>query len=233
MATVQFNLLPDVKMKSVKAQRGKGLIISIAFLVSIAAIAVFIVLFVSVNLVQKKMLNDADGDIAKYSKELKEIPNIDKILTVQNQLNSLSSLHQSKHITSRIFIYLPQVTPASVKISNINLDLTTNTMTIDGTADSQLSVNTFVDTLKFTNYKVGEQGKEVKAFPSVTESSFSISQGDVSYSLSMTFDPTLFANNLLDSEGRSQTPILVVPKLTSTHAADPASALFNDQGNQE
>ena len=49
-----------------------------------------------------------------------------------------------------------------------------------------------------------------------------------------TFDPNLFSNNLLNSEGQTQTPVLVVPKLTSTHAAlnDPASQLFNDEGGQ-
>ena len=146
----------------------------------------------------------------------------------------MSGLHQNKHITSRIFTYLPQVTPANVQISRISLDLGSGVITIDGTADSQISVNTFIDTLKFTNYKVGEQGQETKAFPTVTETSYSINPGTVNYSLSITFDPTLFANNLLDDQGRPQTPTLVVPKQTTTHATtDAASPLFKTEEGQQ
>jgi len=231
MASVQFNLLPDVKMSHVKAQRSKNLVASAAVLASAVAIGIFAVLFLSVNVVQKKMLSDADGDIKRYTADLEAIPNIENILTVQNQLNSLKGLHQGKHITSRIFTYLPQVTPANVTISKLGLDVSTNTLTIDGTADSQVSVNTFIDTLKFTNFKIGEQGAQTKAFPSVTESTFSINPGNVSYGLTITFDPQLFANSQLDSEGKPVTPTLVVPKLTTTHAAS-GSALFKTEGGQ-
>ena len=234
MNNVQFNLLPELKMTHVKASRTRALVVSTAVLVSGVTIGLFLLLFLSVNVVQKKQIGDADKDIAKYTAELKAVPNIDKILTIQNQLKSLTGLHQAKHITSRIFTYLPQVTPANVKISRISLDFATSTIAIDGTADTQVSVNTFVDTLKFTEYKVGEQGATGKAFSTVTESSFSINPGNVSYGLTVTFDPTLFANNLLDSEGRSQTPVLVVPKLTTTHATsnDPGNSLFNNEGGQ-
>ena len=234
MPGVQFNLLPDIKMKRVQAQRSKSLIVSIAFLASAVAIGVLVVVFFSVAVVQKKMLSDADADIVKYSKELKTIPDIEKKLTIQNQLNTLPDLHQKKHITSRIFSYLPVVTPSQVTISRISLDLANNTMVIDGNADSHLTVNTFIDTLKFTTYKVGDQDSGAKAFPSVTESSFAVGQGNVSYGLTISFDPALFANNLLDSEGRPQTPQLVVPQLTTTHASanNSTEKIFQDEAGQ-
>jgi len=229
---VQFNLLPDVKAQYVKAQRSKSLITSVAILVSAVAIGIFVVMFLSVSVVQKKILSDADGAIERYTKELKDIPNIEEILTIQNQLDSLSGLHQNKHISSRLFSYLPQVTPAEVKISRVNLDFLSNTMVIDGTAPSQIAINTFIDTLKFTTFKVGDQDQGW-AFPSVTESSFSINAGQVSYGISLTFDPKLFANNLTDGNGAIQTPILVVPQTVTTHAGDPANPLFNSQGGEQ
>jgi len=220
-------------MKYVQAQRSRNMVVSLAFLVSAVSLGALVVLFLSVNVVQKKMLSDADGDIEKYSKELNEIPNIDKILTIQSQLDSLPDLHQNKHITSRIFTYLPQVTPANASISRLGIDMSSNIMTIDGEADSQVTVNTFIDTLKFTTYKIGNEDSGAKAFPTVTESSFAINDGRVNYGLTITFDPKLFANNLLDSEGRPQTPTLVVPQLTTTHASanNPSDILFR-QGEQ-
>ena len=230
MASVQFNLLPDLKMNTVKANRNRSVVVKIAVIVTLISVGLVALLFASVNIVQKKQMGDADKDIARLTEELKAIPNIENILTIQNQLKSLSSLHQSKHVASRIFGYLPQVTPANTTISSINLDLSTNTMTISGTAASQLAVNTFVDTLKFTKYKVGEGGQENTAFPTVTESSFALSSQGASYSLSVSFDPNLFANNLKDDSGATQAPTLVVPKLTTTHATsgDPNDVLFEE-----
>ena len=234
MSNVQFNLLPDVKMTYVKAQRTKNLVITGAFIVSGIAIGLFVILFLSVNVVQKKMLGDADKDIARYTAQLQAVPDIEQALTIQNQLTSLSNLHQSKHISSRIFDYLAQITPANVTITQINLDYVANTMTLTGKADSQLSVNKFIDTLRYANYKTGSDISKDKAFTKVTETTFSIASGDVSYGLSANFNPALFANNIVDSEGKSITPVIVVPDLTTTHANpdDPANGLFNQQGQQ-
>lgn len=233
MSDIQFNLLPDAKMTRVKAQRSRSLVTSVAIVVSAIAIGLFAILFLSVNVYQKKQMGDADKDIVKYTAQLKNVPKVTEALTSQSQLVSLSNLHQQKHISSRIFAYLPQVTPSNVKISRVNLDFAANTLIIDGTADSQVAINTFIDTLKFTTYKIGDKDTGSKAFPTVTESSFSIASGSVSFGLSLTFDPNLFSNTL-NSEGQPQTPVLVVPKLTTTHASqdDPASQLFNEQGGQ-
>lgn len=234
MSKVQFNLLPDAKLTHVKTQRTKGLVVSIAFLASAVALALLAILFLSVQAVQKKMIGDADKNITRLTKELKAVPNIEKALTIQNQLNSLPDLHQKKHITSRIFSYLPQVTPANITISRLDINLAEGTMAIDGRADSQVAVNTFIDTLKFTTYKVGGTDSGKNAFPTVTQSAFTINPGNVTYGLTITFDPVLFANDQLDDSGKALTPELVVPKLTTTHASASSSAeqIFQEGGGQ-
>jgi Tfp pilus assembly protein PilN len=234
MSTVQFNLLPDVKMTYVKAQRSQKLIISISVLVSAAAIALFVVVFFSVNIVQKKMLNDANKDIVSYTKSVKDVSNIDEALTIQNQLASLSTLHQNKHIPSRIFDYLAQITPQKVSVSQITIDFVSNTISITGKADSQYSVNKFIDTLRYANYKtVGDVSKD-KAFTGVTETNFSVASGEVSYTLTASFNPILFSNNILSTDGKLVTPVIVVPDLTTTHSNpnDPANGLFNQGGSR-
>lgn len=226
MNRAQFNLLPDAKLAAVKTNRSRSLLISAVFLVSAISAAIFLILLTTAGLVQKKQLSDADKKIAQKTQELKNIPGLDKIVSVQNQLNTLVSLHQNKHVSSRIFSYLPEVTPTNVAITRLAMDMKTNTMQIDGTANSQTAVNTFIDTLKFTNYIINSGDSPKSAFPSVIESSFSIGAGgSVTYSLNVTYDPALFSNNNLDSSGRSITPDLQVPKQTTTRSVsdDPAN----------
>lgn len=226
MNTLEFNLLPDVKMAYVKAARTRSLVIMTSALVSAGALALLIIVFFGVDIVQKSQLTKADKSIASYTSQLKAIPNVNKIVTVQNQLQSLVGLHQAKHISSRLFTYLPAVTPTKAHVNSIKLDLSASTMEINGTADSHQTINTFIDTLKFTKYKVGSDSSTKSAFPSVLEAAFSLdsNQTSASYTINATFDPVLFSN---PADG--QTATLVVPNLTSTRSVveDPANTLFN------
>jgi Tfp pilus assembly protein PilN len=228
MSRFQINLLPDIKQEFEKARRTRNLVLSTAILITIASVALFIVVFTAVDVVQKQQLGSANTSLNKANTQLKAIPDLAKITTVQNQLQTLVSLHQGKYITSRIFNYLPQVTPSNASIGKLDVDLAATTMIISGNADSQATVNSFIDTLKLTTYKVGTNDSDHKAFPSVVESSFTINQSNVSYALDIQFDAKLFANNLLDSQGKAQIPKLTVPKVTNTQSGD-SSNLFQAQ----
>lgn len=225
MSALQFNLLPELKVKYIKAQKTKKIVATNALIVTGASFAIFLIMAATVYLVQKKQLSDADKEVERYSQQLGAIENLDEVLTVQNQLTSLSDLHRGKHIGSRLFTYLPQVTPSNTKIGNLSINFEEYKMQIDGTADSQHTVNTFADTLKFTKFKVAGSDEERDAFPSVVQSSFAITTTGVSYGLTVTFAPELFKNTSL------QTPQLAVPQLTTTRSAlgDPRNTLFNGQ----
>lgn len=229
MNRVEFNLLPDVKMDVVKAARVRSTIISISFLAAIASLVIFLLLAFTVYGVQKKQLSDANKDISAANERLKGIDGLPRILTVQNQLQTLTGLHQSKHASARIFSYLPQVTPTNVSIGSLTVDLAANTMQISGTANSQHAVNTFIDTLKFTKYTISGDNSRPSAFLKVIETNFAITGNQVSYLLDISFDPVLFSN--------SQTaPVLQVPSLTTTRSVleDPSNLLFNGQtGNNK
>jgi Tfp pilus assembly protein PilN len=215
MSKVQFNLLPDLKLEYNKTQRLRKTVNSAAILICLISLGLFILLLLSVAVVQKKQMSDAGKELDSVSKKLNSIPELNTIVTVQNQLQALSGLHQSKHITSRVFVFLPQLTPSGVSINKLNLDLGQQTLVIGGQADSQKTVNAFVDTLKATTFKVNDQDTTAKAFPSVLESGFTINQTNVNYTINMTFDPKLFANNLTDSQGRPAAPKLIIPQFSS------------------
>jgi Tfp pilus assembly protein PilN len=231
MSRIQFNLLPDVKLQYLKTHRTKNLVMTICVIASGVSLTILLLLLFTVQLVQKKELKDAQTALNTANSQLSDISDLNKIVTVQNQLSSLANLHQNKHATDRIFDYLKQVTPSKASINRLNIDLAQNTMSISGNADAQKTVNTYVDTLKFTTFKVSDSDSPHPAFTNVVETSFAINAGNVSYQLDMSFDPKLFANNLLDAQGKPQKPQLNVPTLTTTRSAidDPSNQLFQQQ----
>ncbi|HEX5448051.1 MAG TPA: PilN domain-containing protein [Candidatus Saccharimonadales bacterium] len=227
MSFVQFNLLPDIKLEFDKAKRTRRFVYGLSFLAVAVVVALFIVSFVVVNVLQKKLLNDANKDINTYSQKLKSTPDLAKILTIQNQLGALPDLHKQKHISSRLLAYLPQITPTKVFIGKLDLDTTANTLEITGTADAVSSVNKFVDTIKFTSYMLNnDQSTKKLAFNDVILTKVDRNDKYASYTIDASFDPALF-------DATNTNLQLVVPKETTTrsvlNAPNPNSPLFNGQ----
>jgi Tfp pilus assembly protein PilN len=207
----EFNLLPDIKLAYIKAERQKQLIVSISVIASIAAVVVLALLLLFVDVVQKGSLSSVSIDIKHYSSQLQGTKDLNKILTVQNQLAALPALEKQNPLTSRIFGYLTQVTPAQVGIANLAADFTQNTMTITGTADSLATVNTYVDTLKFTTYKTDSATTNSLAFSNVVLSTFSRDSKSATYTIACSFDPAIFSQ-------ASNNVSLTVPKIISTRS---------------
>ncbi len=223
---IQFNLLPDVKLEFMKAQRMRRLILGISVLASVVAL-VILVLLVGANQLGKKHLSDLSSDINKESKQLQAEPQINNILTVQNQLESLTGLHATKPSVARLFDYLNRLTPAQVSITNYTSDFTVQSVTITGSADSLSSVNQYVDTLKFTKYSLKDDPKtHLPAFKNIVLSAFSLGSATAAktqaatYSISFSYDPTIF--------DITKTVELSVPSLVTTRSttSQPVNDLF-------
>jgi hypothetical protein len=207
---IQFNLLPDVKLEFIKARRSKHMVLLIASGVTIFSLVVFILLFSIVNIFQTKHINDLNKDIAKYTATLKAIPDVDKILTIQNQLGNLTALHDQKPISSRTITYLEQLTPAKATISDAKVDFAARTISITGNADALSTVNKYVDTLKFTDYTVAGSTDATKAFSDVVLGSFTVGEKGVTYDITLNFDSAIF--------DATKQVNLVVPKIISTRS---------------
>lgn len=207
---IQFNLLPDVKQEYIKARRTRHSVIVISMLAASVSLFIFVTLFLTVYVFQKARIRNLDSSIAEQTQTLKETKDLDKILTIQNQLNSLPALHDQKPVSSRLFAYMTQLTPAQVSVGKLDLDYQAKTLAITGTADSLSTINKFVDTLKFTTYT--SDGREVteKPFSSVVLSSFTKTDKDATYQITFKFDSAIF-----DS---SKAIALVVPKIISTRS---------------
>jgi Tfp pilus assembly protein PilN len=196
---IQFNLLPDIKLEYVRAQKTKRTITTLATLVTGSALAIMVVFFLGVQL-QNRHINNLTNDIADTSTKLEGIDDLDRILTVQSQLNTLGELHDGKPVMSRLQKFIDQFTPAQVSYAEINIDLELNTMTLTGSADSIRTVNKFVDTIKFTEYKQLLDGEEVAddsqqlAFKNVVLASFGKDDKGTSYEITLEYDPVIFSS---------------------------------------
>lgn len=223
--TVQFNLLPDVKIQYLKARRQKHLVVLISALATIAGIAILAILLSVVYVAQKKNLSDLNKDIKSNSKQLQSTTDLNKILTVQNQLAALSGLHQDKPQVTRLASYLSEVTPVQASIAKINVDFKGNIVTINGSADSNVTINKFTDTLKFTTYgpkDSNEKGKD--AFSNVVLSNFTRTDKAATYTITASFDPAIFSSQ--------EDVVLTVPQITSTRSAiEQPGALFQGSTN--
>lgn len=223
---IQFNLLPSIKLDYVKAKRTKRLTMLGAVLVSGVSLLILVLLFANVQL-QAKHSRDLSQDIKSQSKKLKDTQDISSILTVQNQLNSLSDLHANKPEAARIFDYLKQVTPAGVTISNVEVDFELSTITVKGNAASITAVNTYADTLKFTTFKAGDDTNTANAFSEVVLGSIGTGgeNGAVDYNLGFKFDAKIFSNI-------SPVTLVVPNKVTNASQVDGPGSVFESGGTQ-
>ena len=224
---IQFNLLPDIKNQYLQTQRTKRLIIVTSAAISGLFITAFASMLILVTVVQKNHIKNLQKDIENSLTEIKKVPDLEKILTIQNQLGSLTALHDAKPVTSRLYNYLVQITPRDATISSVDLSFEGDTIKLAGIAKNLEVVNKFVDTIKFTNYELTTNETPAKvtaatAFSDVVLDGFSSGRqsqtaSQVSYSISFKFNPIIFSINK-DSANKPQTVALKVPQIISTRS---------------
>jgi Tfp pilus assembly protein PilN len=226
---IQINLLPDVKQHFMKAQRTQRLVTTTAFIVTASALALFVLLFLAVNIWQKQRIKDLNSDITRLSDQLKNTPDLDRVLTVQQQLKSLPTLHDQKPAAKRLAGYISQVTPAAVTVAEFKVDFAAHTFDITGQTDKLENVNKFVDTLKFTKYKLTPADQEEKpAFSSVVLKTFGRDNNTASYNITLVFDPIIF-------DAKSKELVLIVPQnfITTRSETERPAALFETPAETE
>ncbi len=219
---IQFNMLPQVKIDYIKTKRLKRAVIagSVAF----AGLSIAIVLVtLSLSAVQKRHLSNLDKDIKKLTAELESIPDLSKMLSVQNQLNTLPTLYAGRPAVKRLPGYLDQTTPSgTIGLNRVTVDFSTSKLEVAGTGKSLEEVNRYVDTLKFTSYRVGDVAETTPAFTDVVLGTFGRDDKGASFTITLTFNPAIF--------DQSQDIQLVIPQIVTTRSQveSQTTNLFND-----
>lgn len=232
---ITLNLLPDIKRQYIKAQRTQARVISGAILVSIVAGGAVALAAFYVYAVQGIYSATLSSGIKDKAEKLTSIKDIDKYATVQNQLANISDLHSKKITTSRLFNVMSQLNPAApnnVRISNLNFDAMTTTITLDGTTDTFTGLETFRDTLKNAEVSYATTGTETTKEPLFTPGSIIIvSQGlgqdaspgggkTVAFKFSMQYNPQTFARN-------SSAVTITVPNKDTTQSRQDTPGIFD------
>lgn len=218
---IEINLIPDVKQELLRAQRVRSVVISSSIMTSIIAVGLVVLLATYIFGVQAARGIILDGQIKDKGQSLSKIDDLSKILTIQNQLSTISSLNEKKLITSRIFDVVSAITPtgaSSVSFSQINVrplltdesgeEVTSGggKIELDGQTASYEAMEVFKKRIASTSfeYKDGDETKTVQL-------ASNISTGEISYGEDATGNKVLrftisfmYAPELLSSKTAEQ-----------------------------
>lgn len=159
---IELNLIPDVKREFIRAQKMRAIVISACIIAAIAAAGLMAVLALAVFGWQTFDNMRVSGRITEENNKLKNVPDLAKVLTIQNQVKEIAASHDGKSITSRIFNVLTATNPAqpnNVSYSNVMIDTTGATVTIDAQSlGGYQALETYNKTLAATEFSYTDEG---------------------------------------------------------------------------
>lgn len=242
---IQLNLLPDLKKEFIKAQKNKSLVISLSILVTLGALGLSALLFVYVNFAQQVQVGILTQDINKKADELSKVKDINKYLTIQNQLSSIGQLHSEKGIYSRLFDFFNVINPSApnnVNLTGAQLVTTDKSIMFNGTTATFESLNVFVDTLKNVQvtYKAPNSDETTKEnmFEQVFVQNSGLGRSNdkqvVAFTVRAVYKEAAFS--AVNTEVLAEVPdITTTPSATQApvpQQSKPQQPLFNSEGNQ-
>lgn len=209
---IQLNLLPDVKKEFIRAQKQRNFVISISIVTVVASGVILVLLGSWVYGGQALIINDQTNKIDQKASQLQNVEDLDKYLTVQNQLSQLDELHQGKTVYSRLFGYLEALNPAApnnVAFSTVTIrqaeETGENSIELEGTTRNFSSLASFKTTLEaatLTFIDASDQSQEVNLFESVAVEEAGIAQVDgtqlVSFTVRVNYVEDAFLNTITD-----------------------------------
>lgn len=131
---IEINLIPDVKQELLKAQRARAVVISASIVTSIIAMGVVMVILIYMFGVQGVRSLYLDGQIDSKGKQFSSIEDLSKILTIQNQLKTISDLNGQKKMDARVFDMIAAITPQGDNTVSFS-QITVGDTAADGSAD--------------------------------------------------------------------------------------------------
>ncbi len=230
---IRINLLPDIKRDYLKAKHDQARVVGISILAILIAGGATVLLALWVYAVQNIHINLLTQNISDTNKEIRQIEDIDKYVTVQNQLANLSSLHDDKNDFSRLIDILPILnprTPNNVRLSSLTVDDTLGTIGLEGQTSSFSGLITFRDIMQNAEaeYHISQEADaavvKTKLFSEVTilEQGMGRTQDGsvvVGFRISAKYDPAVFKT-------RSRNVNITVPKLETTPSKQDAPDIF-------
>ena len=160
---ISINLIPDVKLEMLRAQKMRTAAISISIIVGIIAAAVVAIL-AGILGAQVALISAKNGEITKSYSKLSSTEGINDTLTIQNQSSKITDINNNKTRDSRLLDVLAAINPAApndMKFSKVTLDPAVSTLTIEGSAAGGFAATeVFRKTLLNTSVEGKERGSD-------------------------------------------------------------------------
>lgn len=162
---IEINLIPDVKREFLKTKQLRNYVISTSVLVGVGVIGLAVVLGLILGgmLVAEKLQDDG---IDKEGKALTSIEDLNKTVTIQQQIEKINAQQAVKTIDSRLFDVMVAIDPPSpnnIKISELKLDPVAKTISVEGSAANGYSALEVVKkTIANTKILTLQNGEEVE-----------------------------------------------------------------------
>lgn len=124
---ISLNLLPDVKKDLLRVRRERNLVVSISVVVVGASIGVLLLLSGTLGVLigAKALMENSIKNDEQTIKQAQKKKQLDKYITVQNQLKQIGKLKSDQQVYSRLMDYLTQLNPAApnnVQISSAKIE---------------------------------------------------------------------------------------------------------------
>lgn len=203
---IEINLVPDVKQDLIRAKRARNFVVFGAIAIGIIAVAIVVLLAVYHLAIQTVRSSWVDGDIKANASKLEKTPDLANMLTVQSQLANVSSLHESKNISSRVLDLLVAVNPSApnqVSFSSFKFNAENSTIHIDAqAAGGFVAADVFKKTIQKATFTYQIDGESnVQTIPLVADVLLSnLSYGEdvtgakvLRFSADLEYSPELFA----------------------------------------
>ena len=124
---ISLNLLPDVKKDLLRVRRERNLVVSISVVVVGASIGVLLLLSGTLGVLvgAKALMENSIKNDEQTIKQAQKKKQLDKYITIQNQLKQIGKLKSDQQVYSRLMDYLTQLNPAApnnVQISSATIE---------------------------------------------------------------------------------------------------------------
>lgn len=162
---IEINLIPDVKREYLRTRTMRNAVVSISVLVGVGVVGLAVVLGMVLG---GQLVTEAlqDRGIKDESARLAAVEDLDKVVTIQRQLEVIDGQHAAKQINSRLFDVINAINPPApnnVTIAILRLNPEENSVLVEGSAaNGYAALEVFKKTISATKLQVNQGDERVE-----------------------------------------------------------------------
>lgn len=136
---VEINLVPEIKYELLVARSNRDRILSWSIVISAVVLTIVLILVIVVFLAQAIVISNQKQQIKDGFDKYSRYEGVNELLTIQNQLSNLKSIHDKKPITSRLFDVLSSTivrNQLNIKLNKIELNPHDNKVVVEAYSEA-------------------------------------------------------------------------------------------------